>query len=199
MNILESTGFIVIKNFIDPLIAESLSLKFSNQRNKRHVENNVSLSDTSKFSDSQVPISYVGSALSMFDKLLLDMTSVMENITEKSLFPTYSYARIYYQNSDLKKHKDRLACEYSASVCLSIDEIEWPLCILDKNEVEHQVIQNPGDAIIYKGCEQVHWRNTFNGTSHSQVFLHYVDQIGSYSEWKYDKRQSLNINSSKIN
>jgi hypothetical protein len=199
MNILESTGFIVIKNFIDPLIAKSLSLKFSNQRNKRHVENNVSLSDTTKFSDRQVPTAYVGSALPMFEKLLLDMTSVMENITEKSLFPTYSYARIYYQNSDLKKHKDRPACEYSASVCLSIDEIEWPLCIIDKNGIEHHVIQNPGDAVIYKGCEQVHWRDMFYGTSHSQVFLHYVDQNGPYSEWKYDKRQSLNINSSKIN
>lgn len=199
MNILESTGFIVIKNFIDPLIAESLSLKFSNQRNKRHVENNVPLSDTSKFSDRQVPISYAVGRLPIFEKLLDNMTSVMENITEKSLFPTYSYGRIYYHESELKKHKDRPSCEYSASVCLDTDSVQWPLCIIDKNEIEHQVIQNPGDAVIYKGCEQVHWRDMFYGTNHSQVFLHYVDQNGPYSEWKYDKRQSLNINSSKIN
>jgi hypothetical protein len=195
MNILETNGFVVIKQFLDPSLAESLSLQFSDQRNKRHVKNNVSLSDTSKFSDRQVPTSYVGSALPMFEKLLWNMTLVMEDITEKSLFPTYSYARIYYHESELKKHKDRPACEYSASICLENDSIvEWPLYIIDKDNIEHQVIQNPGDAVIYKGCEQVHWRDKFHGTSHSQVFLHYVDQNGSYSEWKYDKRSSLNIN-----
>ena len=194
MNIVETTGFLIVKNFIDPSLAESLSLEFLDQRNKRYAENNVSLSDIYKFSDIGVPTSYVGSVLPMFEKLLSDMTSVMENITEKSLYPTYSYARIYYKNSELSKHLDRPSCEYSASICLANDSVEWPLCIIDKNEIEHQVIQHPGDAVIYKGCEQVHWRDMFHGTNHSQVFLHYVNQNGPYSEWKYDKRSSLNIN-----
>lgn len=198
MNILETNGFVVIKQFLDPSLAESLSLQFLDQRDKRHAENNVSLSDTTKFSDTRVPTAYVGSALPMFEKLLLDMTSVMEGITEKSLYPTYSYARIYYKNSELSKHLDRPSCEYSVSVCLSNDSVDWSLCIIDKNGVEHQVIQNLGDAIIYKGCELVHWRDVFRGDSHSQVFLHYVDQNGLYAEWKYDKRQFLNINSSKM-
>lgn len=199
MNGLESIGFIYKKNFIDPLISESLSLEFSRQRDIHHIENKISLDDKTKFGDRQTQKSYVGRVLPMFEKLLLSMTSSIEDITEKKLFPTYSYARIYYSGAELKKHLDRSSCEYSVTVCLQNDLVKWPLCILDKNGVEHQIVQMPGDAIIYKGCEQPHWREVFTGTTHSQVFLHYVDQNGPYFDWKYDKRQSLNINSSKIN
>jgi hypothetical protein len=137
MNILETTGFVIVKNFIDSSVAELLSLEFSKQRDTHYIENNISFSNITKFADTNVPISYTVSGLPIFEKLLDNMTSVMENITEKSLFPSYSYARIYYQNSELKKHKDRFSCEYSASICLSNDSVEWPLCIIDKNGIEH--------------------------------------------------------------
>lgn len=32
---------------------------------------------------------------------------------------------------------------------------------------------NPGDMLIYRGCELEHWRNKFEGKECAQVFLHY--------------------------
>tara|TARA_B100000035_G_scaffold16896_1_gene13609 strand:- start:59 stop:319 length:261 start_codon:yes stop_codon:yes gene_type:complete len=34
---------------------------------------------------------------------------------------------------------------------------------------------NPGDMLIYRGCELEHWRKKFKGTECVQVFLHYND------------------------
>jgi PKHD-type hydroxylase len=51
---------------------------------------------------------------------------------------------------------------------------------------------NPGDAVVYKGIEKIHWRNKYNeGRWQAQVFLHYVDANGPYSSEKYDGRKSL--------
>ena len=50
----------------------------------------------------------------------------------------------------------------------------------------------PGDAMLYRGCECPHWRDAFDGEQCAQVFLHYVDADGPYSEWRYDKRERLN-------
>jgi hypothetical protein len=43
---------------------------------------------------------------------------------------------------------------------------------------------NVGDAVIYRGCEMYHWREKYiEGQWQAQVFIHYVDQDGSYAEW----------------
>lgn len=191
---LETNGFLIINKFINPSVAYSLSKRFENIRDNSHIKHEISNDDKTKFGDSTIPTCYVGSTLPMFERLLLSLTEKMEKITEKSLFPTYSYGRIYYRDSILKRHIDRSSCEYSVTLCLSTDQVKWPICILDKNDIEHQVVQEPGDAIVYKGCEQLHWRNKFEGTSHSQLFLHYVDQNGPNAEYKFDKRSELKIN-----
>ena len=50
---------------------------------------------------------------------------------------------------------------------------------------------NPGDGLIYRGCDCYHWREPFDGNHLAQVFLHYVDQNGPNTEWKYDKLRRL--------
>ena len=45
-----------------------------------------------------------------------------------------------------------------------------------------------GDAVLYKGCEVEHWREPYTeGTKQAQVFLHYVDANGRFTEWENDK------------
>ena len=48
----------------------------------------------------------------------------------------------------------------------------------------------PGDIIIYKGCEVDHWREKYEGLNHAQVFLHLNDQNGPYKNL-YDGRPLL--------
>ena len=39
--------------------------------------------------------------------------------------------------------------------------------------------------------EYNHWRESYKGDKHTQVFLMYVDVDGKYSDWKWDKREGL--------
>jgi hypothetical protein len=53
----------------------------------------------------------------------------------------------------------------------------------------------PGDAVIYKGCELEHGRDRFDVGESSyqvQVFLHYVTENGPFAEkYKYDGRPEI--------
>ena len=49
------------------------------------------------------------------------------------------------------------------------------------------IVINSGDGVIYKGCEIEHWRPVFNQPKeywHHQLFIHYVDVNGPYSDTK---------------
>ena len=54
---------------------------------------------------------------------------------------------------------------------------------------------NPGDCIIYRGCELEHWRDPFEvgeGYYQVQVFMHYIDKNGPhYPEHQFDKRVGI--------
>ena len=53
---------------------------------------------------------------------------------------------------------------------------------------DNSIIQKPGDAIIYLGCELTHWREIFNGDFAAQTFLHYVDKNGKNKNQHLDNR-----------
>ena len=60
----------------------------------------------------------------------------------------------------------------------------WPIYINNT-----AVMLEEGDAVLYKGCEVDHWREPYTeGTKQAQVFLHYVDANGPYTECKNDKK-----------
>lgn len=112
----------------------------------------------------------------------------MEQATGLKLYKTYSYCRLYFPNEELKKHTDRPSCEISATVCIGYDGKNWPILIEDYSGNEVSVKLEPGDALIYHGCDMIHWRNPNKySKNHVQVFLHYVDQNGSFASYKDDK------------
>jgi hypothetical protein len=57
------------------------------------------------------------------------------------------------------------------------------------------VEQQPGDLIVYRGCEVEHWRDAFQaeyGSYQIQAFFHYIDKAGPYyPEYAFDKRPGL--------
>ena len=119
----------------------------------------------------------------LMESLLLIKLNLMEKETGLKLLPTYAFWRMYTMFADLKKHKDRPACEVSVTVMIGSDKTKWPI-FMDGTEIELE----PGDAAIYLGCEIEHWRDEFKGDWHTQAFLHYVDAEGPYKEWVKDKR-----------
>jgi len=129
---------------------------------------------------------YYGDAI--MESLMINKLKLIEEHTNLKLNPTYAFWRMYTMFADLKKHKDRPSCEISVTAMIGSDGTKWPI-FMEGNEVELE----PGDAVIYLGCELEHWREEFKGDWHSQVFLHYVDANGPYKDFAIDKRVLFGI------
>jgi hypothetical protein len=127
----------------------------------------------------------------LMDTFLEKLRPQVEMATGAELFPTYSYFRVYKRGDLLEKHKDRPACEISVSINLCAESSTVWTINLESASKEINIHLNPGDALIYLGCEIPHWREVFTGTQQAQIFLHYVDRNGKFSDWKFDKRPRL--------
>ena len=118
----------------------------------------------------------------LIDAFLKTKLSKVELESQTKLFPTYGYWRYYVYGATLNKHTDRPACEISITACVKKHD-NWPIIVEDKSfELEE------GDAVLYKGLEQKHWRpGIYTGEGIAQVFLHYVNQNGPYKNHAYDE------------
>ena len=188
---------------------------------KRDAENfmysNNIIADTGMWGtwkDAQVPGVYSHYADPVMETLLMKVLPVMKEQTGLDLIPTYSYTRVYTKGSILWRHKDRPSCEISTTLNLGGDM--WPIyidptgqdniiksqytnkgeeCIVKKGAHSgNRVDLEPGDMLVYSGCELEHWRNEFTGDMCAQVFLHYNHKNGPFAEKnKFDNRPLLGI------
>jgi hypothetical protein len=152
---------------------------------------------------AQVPGAHALYSDYLMESLLLLLKPVAEKHSELELIPTYSYYRIYNPGDILHPHRDRPSCEISLSVTLGFryndvsDNYRWPI-FMENNPI----VVEQGDAILYKGCEKEHWRDSLKAgknSYHVQVFLHYVDANGPYAkEYKYDGRPTIGIKKENI-
>jgi hypothetical protein len=115
---------------------------------------------------------------------------------------------------------DRDSCEISVTVNVSTNLKKcWPIWIKtpdtynDKTKSEileigenHSVCLNPGDGMIYKGCERPHWRDPMpsvysefekkirnfkkleDDSYYHQIFFHYVLADGTRSHFAGDRQ-----------
>jgi len=136
--------------------------------------------------DFHVPNTYSHYADIAAETLLLKLQPLIEKEIGLKLTPSYSYTRIYKQGDILGRHKDRFACEISTTLNLGGDP--WPIYLspnenvgipdekkitFDSKAKGVKINLEPGDMLIYRGCELEHWREQFKGEECSQVFLHY--------------------------
>lgn len=123
-----------------------------------------------------------------FIRLLVQKIPEVSKIVGEEVLPTYTYARWQTKGHDLPKHRDRPACEISLSLNLKKDT-DWGIWIQKPTGEEVELNLNPGDAVLYLGCQADHWRNKFDGEEHVQVFLHYVRANGPKAWAFFDKKQ----------
>lgn len=182
-----SRGYFLINNVVDPTMASIINLYTLFDENNNYdpeEEGELVPGAHSKYGDS------------LMESLLLHIQPIVEMNTGLSLFPTYSYYRVYRNGDSLRPHTDRPSCEISATLCIGYNyEVgpmgSWPIFIGDEG-----FAMVPGDMVVYKGIELNHYRNPFEakpGEFHSQVFLHYVDQNGPYTDYKFDKRSAIGV------
>ena len=148
-----------------------------------------------KFGDDLVPSVYTHYADMVMETLLVKVLPIIKEKTNLDLIPTYSYARIYENGAILRRHKDRPSCEISTTLNLGGDN--WPIYLDPTGNSGEEGIQidlNPGDMLIYSGCDLEHWRHNFDGNLCAQVFLHYNNKNGRFGETnKLDGRPVLGI------
>lgn len=171
-------NYVLMPSFITCDQAHLLSLEFKEYCNKF---NSKIISD---------PSLHVGSVLNWlpFIKLLVAKTSEVSNVVGESVLPTYTYARWQTNGHELPRHRDRPSCEISLSVNLKKDK-DWDIWIQKPSGEEVSINLNPGDAILYLGCQADHWRNKFEGNEHVQLFLHYVRADGPKAWAFFDKQK----------
>jgi hypothetical protein len=128
--------------------------------------------------DPQAPNSLAMYNYLPFVKLLVKKINHVSAILEEDVLPTYTYTRIYSKGEELKRHRDRPACEISLSLNLKKDT-DWPIWFQKPNGEEISLELNQGDAVMYLGEVSDHWRNAYQGQEHVQLFLHYVRTEGS--------------------
>ena len=138
----------------------------------------------------------------------------LEKIIGRTLYNTYYYDRYYFPGQALTKHADRDACEISVSIHVSTnlpDKLkDWPFKIktpdtyTDDKKIAilipgegRAAILNPGDGLLYKGCERPHWRDAMPTPEkvedapkeyyYHQIFFHYVLQDGQRAHCAWDR------------
>lgn len=121
-----------------------------------------------------------------FVNLLVKKVLEVNKLCGEDVLPTYAYSIIYKERSKLIRHTDRDSCEISLSISLQKSEIPWPLWIQKPNKEEVSFNLEPGDAVLYLGCEAEHWRDELKSGSLVQVFLHYVLTNGPRSHAFFD-------------
>jgi predicted 2-oxoglutarate/Fe(II)-dependent dioxygenase YbiX len=182
----ENNGYVVLSNALDSeSCTELVNHMFELHKNNKTVK------------DEQCPLSDAVYGDKVFDNLLSELADPIGKHVGRKLLPTYTYARIYRPNEILKKHVDRPSCEISATITLGFDgKVVWPIYVDEEKEIKLNL--DIGDLLVYKGCEVTHWRPKYKGTWQVQVFLHYVDADGPYTEYVLDKRSQLGIEKNTI-
>ena len=169
-------NYLYIPNFISTDHANHLYNKFINYC----IEEN--LPGDPQAENSHAVYNYID-----FLELLCERTPQINHFLGEPVLPTYTYARVYKEGSDLKIHKDRDACEISLTLHLAGDT-EWPIYIKKPNGEEVALNLKSGDAMMYLGCEAEHWRDQFQGSEYVQVFLHYVKSRGDRNYAFFDNK-----------
>jgi len=192
-------GFTIIRKAIDPKIADFVYNYFlmKKQVTKTFFKSRyISPFEESWgiLGDIQCPKTYSHYADIAMELLLLQTLPTVEKNVKLKLNPTYSYARVYTQGDELKRHTDRYSCEISATV--NLGGSMWPIYIDPtgkQGQAGIKVDLKPGDMLIYKGDKLEHWREKFNEQTCVQVFLHYNNKLLENKDNIFDRRPHLGL------
>ena len=178
--------YIIIKNAVSPDLCKFIALEYEMMETVcNHLYQGADLSDLCKHTFARYsPL--------MMEALSVQLQPQIETAVNMRLFPTYSYARIYYEGSELQQHFDRPSSEVTVSVCLE-KGVDWPLYVQNAEGVTHALELEVGDIGIYSGRKHKHWREPLTGKRHIQAFLQYVNAEGDDAWLKWDTRACLGL------
>lgn len=177
-------GCVKVENLIDPQTISIVSQYFEN-RIKREEWKELPDDPTTRFGYYADPL---------IEVILLNAEKSVGETIGRELIPTYSYSRVYQPGESLRPHVDRPACEISVTVNVATTGEFSPIYMQYGPHDPMNFTLNPGDAVIYKGCEAIHWRKQLKENQlNVQFMLHYVDKNGPNVDHAKDKRLSYGM------
>lgn len=185
-------GCVFVENFIDAPTVKIISRYMENALNQSHFSDRELFQDDDENKDPSSKYSKYGDPL--IESILVERKTDIQKIVGYELYPTYSYLRLYMENDELRPHRDRPSCEFSVTINVAALGNMWPIYMKTREKTEAKFLLNPGDAVVYRGCDLLHWRKPINecgAEMSAQFMLHYVDQNGRFKDYKWDKRPRL--------
>ena len=184
-------GYLHIPNFIDETTLSLLRHYLFLRIKAGHA--NFSAAEKQ---DAQAPFSHSFYADPLAETILDRGAKTISSYIGESVVPTYSFTRMYGRGDELIRHRDREACEISASLHIARPKgSEISPLFFSKNRDgsdASSVLLEPSDIVIYKGCDIWHWREKFvDHKWYLQIFLHYVRENGPNKGHIYDRRPML--------
>lgn len=181
----QDKGYQIFRNFVDPDFVDFVQHYFFVRITAGHADP----------IDDQAPFSYPFYADPLVETILHKTTDKLGESLGIELLPAYTYTRLYGKHDELLIHRDRPSCEISATLALGVpfgEEIN-PIYFSHNEDGSNaaEIILNPGDLCVYRGCDLYHWRPKFENRWYLQAFLHFVDANGSNANNIYDGRKFL--------
>jgi len=178
----ERFGCVLVQEFLDSITTQTISIYLENKLRRQEWQ--------AESKDFTTEFAYYADPL--IETVLLSSMPLVSEVCGKQLYPTYSYTRIYQPGEELKPHVDRPSCEISVTINVASKGRPSPIWMHYKDNEPCSYTLNPGDAVVYKGCETKHWRDTFKRDQMNiQFMLHYVDITGPNTNYRFDRRPNL--------
>jgi len=210
----DKNGYLIIRNLYDP---KELYCEVPAVRGRYHYYGKLDKFEVHPM-EEQVPGSVSRYYYPTYKEAHSKIRIKIEEAIGKKLFNTYYYDRFYFPGQPLNRHMDRDACEISVTVNVSTNLKKcWPIWIKTpdtyNDESKSQILEvgkdasvclNPGDGMIYKGCERPHWRHPMpsrysnfesrirrfkkleDDSYYHQIFFHYVLADGNRAHYAGD-------------
>jgi len=149
-------GFLVVKNLVDPTLFNNPVPDKRGQYNYHFYKEEPDYNEL----EGQVPVSTSRYNFPKYRYTYNQVRLDLEKIIGKELNNSYYFDRFYYYGSELTKHKDRHSCEISVTIHIDTNiKKDWPIKVESYNGQVYSINLHPGDAVVYKGCELLHWRD----------------------------------------
>ena len=212
---LEKNGYCVVKNFWDPI-----ALYHPVPRERGQINY---WGDIDQFNHDEKGGQVFGGLTRVkhpqYETISFKVGKKLKDVVSRQIYPTHYFDRFYFPGTQLSKFIGGNPCEISVLIHISTNlKREWPIwiktpdtytdpgktAVLVPGQVK-SIILEPGDALIFKGCERPTWRDPmpinpkqfqfgnfwidFNPKEdlyYHDVYFNYVLSDGSRAQCAYD-------------
>lgn len=195
-------GFLVLRNFYD---ASKLREEVPKERGTYRYGRKITQFEYKPY-EPQVPGCLSRYNYPPYVEIQKEIAKKLMDVIGAELYTTYFFDRFYFSGQQLVKHTDRASCEISFTLHISStpESVQWPIFIKSAEGKEVSLLLNPGDGLLYKGCERPHWREPLKSaysptklffnkllgkeddTCYHQIFFHHVLANGRRSHFAFD-------------